>query len=358
MGHAARLEGLRARLVELDAAAMLVTNGVDVRWLVGFTGSAGDLLVTAEDAVLLTDGRYRSQAAAQLASAGVRVEVEADHARHVERLARAVPQGAAVVLQAEHVSWARQRQLAEGALTGRTLLASTGVLAGMRAVKDAGEVARIEAAAAIADAALEEVRPRLVPGTTEQAFALALDTTMRELGASGPSFETIVASGPNGALPHHRPGNRAFEEGDLVVVDFGATVDGYRSDMTRTFAIGALSATQQRMLDVVTEAQAAGVATVRAGVPAAEVDAACRSVIAVAGWGDAFLHGTGHGVGLDIHEEPRVGATSTAVLRAGEVVTVEPGVYLPEHGGVRVEDTLLVTPSAARPLTQFPKLRS
>jgi Xaa-Pro aminopeptidase len=216
----------------------------------------------------------------------------------------------------------------------------------------------MQAAAAVADVALAEVRARLLDGPTEAEFGLELDTAMRRLGATRPSFETIVASGPNGAMPHARPGPRRIVEGDLVVLDFGAVVDGYCSDMTRTVVVGEPTPTQARMLQVVTAAQAAGVAAVRAGVAATEVDAACREVIADAGWADAFTHGTGHGVGLDIHEAPRVGATSTATLSAGQVVTVEPGVYLPEHGGVRVEDSLVVTPDGSRPLTLTPKRTS
>jgi Xaa-Pro aminopeptidase len=178
---------------------------------------------------------------------------------------------------------------------------------------------------------------------------------MRRRGASGRSFETIVAAGPNGARPHARPSDRTITEGDLVVVDFGAVVDGYCSDMTRTFAIGKVSPTAQRMVDVVTAAQAAGVEAVADGVSGQAVDAACRTVIDEAGWGDAFLHGTGHGVGLEIHEDPRVSSASTGTLAAGHVVTVEPGVYLPEHGGVRIEDTVVVTDEGCRALTRAPK---
>jgi Xaa-Pro aminopeptidase len=195
----------------------------------------------------------------------------------------------------------------------------------------------------------------LVGGISEREFALELETEMRRRGADGPSFETIVGSGPNGAKPHARPTDRVIEPGDLVVLDFGALVDGYHSDISRTVCVGEPTPTQLRMLEVVTASQAAGVGAVAAGVGAAEVDRVCRDVIADAGWGDAFVHGTGHGVGLDIHEAPRVGSSSDATLAAGHVVTVEPGVYLPEHGGVRVEDTLLVTADGARALTRSPK---
>jgi Xaa-Pro aminopeptidase len=211
------------------------------------------------------------------------------------------------------------------------------------------------AAAALADAALASVRHRLGEGPTEASFALELDSEVRRLGADGASFETIVASGPNGAKPHARPGPRRIVEGDLVVVDFGATVEGYHSDMTRTTVVGTPTATQQRMLEVVADSQAAGVAAVRTGVECVEVDRTCREVIEEAGWLDAFLHGTGHGVGLDIHEDPKVAKTSTAILGVGHVVTVEPGVYLPKHGGVRIEDTVVVTATGSRLLTHAPK---
>ena len=192
-------------------------------------------------------------------------------------------------------------------------------------------------------------------GRTEDEVALALDTAMRRLGAEDRAFETIVASGPNAAKPHARPTERPSTSGDPVVVDFGATFEGYRSDMTRTFCVGGEPPELARVFDVVAEAQAAGVAAVGAGVAAGDMDKACRDVIADAGWGDAFEHGTGHGVGLDIHEAPAVGPGSTAILGAGVVVTVEPGIYLAGVGGVRVEDTVVVTADGCRTLTRFPK---
>jgi Xaa-Pro aminopeptidase len=212
------------------------------------------------------------------------------------------------------------------------------------------------AAARIADEALARVRHRLAEGPTEEEFALELDFEMRRGGATGPSFETIVASGPNGAKPHHRPSGRRIERGELVVVDFGALVDGYCSDMTRTLCVGEpASATARRMVDVVAESQRAGVEAVRAGAEGKAVDEVCREIIAEAGWADAFLHSTGHGVGLDIHEAPTVSTSSTDTLVAGHVVTVEPGVYLPEHGGVRIEDTMVVTDEGCIILTNATK---
>ena len=360
MDVAGRLPLVRTALAATGADALLVTRLVNLRYLTGFTGSAGMALVLPDELVFVSDGRYRDQAADQLAAAGVEARIEITNTNQREVVSGAVA-GSAVArlaLEADDVTWSHQRAFADSWFMGIDLVPTSGLVEQLRLVKDAGEVARIEAAAAVADVALAHVRHRLADGLTEQEFGLELDTEIRRLGATGNSFETIVGSGPNGAKPHHRPGTRRIGEGDLVVIDFGAMVDGYCSDMTRTVMVGEPSATQQRMLDVVTEAQQAGVDAVTAGGSAAAIDVACRTVIDDAGWGAAFLHATGHGVGLEIHEAPRVAATADATLAAGFVVTVEPGVYLPEHGGVRVEDTVVVTDHGCRPLTLTPKVTS
>nr|MCH9805342.1 M24 family metallopeptidase [bacterium] len=214
---------------------------------------------------------------------------------------------------------------------------------------------RIRAAAEIVDAALTVVRPLLAQQPTERDFARALDASIRSGGADDLGFDTIVASGPNGAIPHHAPGNRTIERGDLVIVDVGAMVHGYRSDMTRTFCVGPMSPEQRHHYDTVLAAQQAGVDAMVAGAGTAQVDAAARTVIADAGWADSFTHGTGHGVGLDIHELPRVAKDVPDVYELGTVATVEPGVYLKGSAGVRIEDTCVVTTSGAERLTGFPK---
>jgi len=360
MDVAGRVDRLRAALEPSGCQALLVTHLTNIRYLTGFTGSAAYLLVGAEGLTFVTDGRYEEQATGELADAGVEAELAVGHSTAVQR--DAVSERAAGIvrlgLEAEHVSWADQRRYASEWFPEAELVASSGLIEALRLVKDDGEVARIEAACAIADAALAVVAPMLDDGPTEAAFALELDSEMRRRGADDVSFETIVAAGPNGSRPHHTPSRRPVERGDLVVVDFGAMVEGYHSDMTRTIAVGgpdALDDTQARMVSVVMESQAAGVAAVWDGASTRDVDAACRGVIEAAGWGDAFVHGTGHGVGLDIHEDPRVSRAADATLRAGHVVTVEPGVYLPGHGGVRIEDTVVVTESGCRTLTRAPK---
>ena len=351
-----RLGRLRPRLDDAGCDALLVTSLSNLRYLTGFSGSAGMLFVGPREVVLTTDGRYRTQAEEQLAAAGVDARIEIGGLADQHRaLASAAPPGSRVGLEAAAVSWAAQRLLAE-VFEGCELVPTTGVVEALRRVKDTGEQARIAAAASIADRALAEVLGLLADGRTEAEVALELDTTMRRFGAQGSAFETIVAAGPNGAKPHARPGPRPVGAGELVVIDFGATVDGYRSDMTRTFCVGPpADPTLERMYEVVLASQAAGVAAVRRGAAASDVDEACRQVIDDAGWGDRFVHATGHGVGIDIHEAPSVSATSADTLEESSVVTVEPGVYLPEHGGVRIEDTLIVTEQGCRAVTCFPK---
>lgn len=355
MDVASRLPRLRVQMAEAGCDALLVTHLTNIRYLTGFTGSAALFLVLPDGALFVTDGRYRDQSREQLDANGVdaRIEITAvDQDAKLEEAARGIGR---VGLEATHVTWAAKRKYAAKVFAGASLVATDGLIEKLREVKDAGEVARIEAACRIADDALAQVLPRLLTEPAERDFGLELDMTMRRLGASDVSFETIVGSGPNGAKPHARPTDRPVRPGDLVVIDFGALLDGYHSDMTRTVSIGEPTVTQRRMDEVVRAAQAAGVAAVRPGVTGAEVDSVCRDVIAEAGWADAFLHGTGHGVGLDIHEDPRVASTTAATLEVGHVVTVEPGVYLPEHGGVRIEDTVVVTPDGCRPLTTAPK---
>ncbi|MFI5045561.1 MAG: M24 family metallopeptidase [Acidimicrobiia bacterium] len=356
MDVAGRMTRLRAGFADADIDALLVTFLPNVRYLTGFTGSAAMLLVTPDVAVFTSDGRYRTQSGEQLGALAVdaTIEIGATLAEQRDALARALDPGIRVGLEAHAVSWSQQRTFA-ASLTGHELVATEGLVEQLRRVKEPGEVARIHAACAIADDALGALLPTLHDGRTERDFALDLEVEMRRRGASGNSFDPIVASGPNAAKPHARPSARVVERGELVVIDFGCIVDGYCSDMTRTVSVGDPGPDARRVWDVVRESQWAGRDAVRAGADCAAVDAACRDVIVAAGWGDAFVHSTGHGVGLEIHEAPRVAASASDTLEPGSVVTVEPGVYLPGVGGARIEDTLVVTADGADPLTAFPK---
>jgi len=344
---------------------MLVTHLVNVRYLTGFTGSNAALLVYADGrhSVLCTDGRYETQAANQAPDLKLLIyrdcAISLAYRAAVERLERLGFESHAVTVDGFH------------ALTGAAgpveLVRAPRLVEALREVKDAGEIALLRLACEAADAALSDLvnRGGLRPGRTEKEVGRELESLMLDHGADGVSFETIVATGANSAIPHHRPTDAVLTAGDFVKIDFGALVCGYHSDMTRTFVLGPAAQWQLELYELVAEAQRAGREAVAAGAVLSDVDAASRQVIADAGYADHFGHGLGHGVGLEIHEAPGINSRAAGTLLAGSAVTVEPGVYLPDRGGVRIEDTLVVCEATVEPpggrhqtsdvLTQFPK---
>jgi len=327
----------------------------NVRWLTGFTGSAGTLVVTPHEMVLVTDGRYGEQARHQIAASGAaaRVVVGATAAALRDGLEQSIAAGRAVGVDPSEVTHAQFEALRSQAKTN--LVPCGGVVQQLRRIKSPAEIARMKRAAACTDAALAECIAMMSSRPTERDVRDELEYRMRRHGADGPSYDTIVATGPNGARPHHRPTSAVIEEGHLVVIDVGALVDGYHSDMTRTYLIGEVDPLLRRMHDVVRESQLAGLAAVRAGVSAGDVDKTCRDIIVDAGMGSEFIHSTGHGVGLQIHEQPWVRTAMPEPLQVGEVVTVEPGVYREGLGGVRIEDLVVVTATGCDILTKSPK---
>lgn len=332
----------------------LVTRIEDVRWLTGFTGGTAQVVLDADSAgaVLIVDGRYAERAEAELAVHGVEARIVVPSTgQDIDDLVVDVSAGRPVALDHRHVSAARARDLSQRL----TLVDERGTMDALRRVKDDDEVALMERCAAVADSALADLLADGLVGRTERQVRNRLDALMAEHGADRPGFDTIVATGPNGARPHHEPGDTGIESGHMVIIDFGAEIDGYRSDMTRTVRVGVPSAGLQTMFGVVAEAQRAGVAAVRAGVVGSEVDAAVRAVYAREGLEHEYLHGTGHGIGLFIHEDPILSPRCEAVLAAGEVVTVEPGLYRKGVGGVRIEDQVVVTGTGCRVLTLTPK---
>jgi Xaa-Pro aminopeptidase len=359
--HAARCReaGELLRAGGDDAAgldAVLYTDLTDVRWLTGFTGSNGWAVVRGDDVVLGTDGRYDERARAETAGTGVTVVVETQPQRLHQRLLDALAGAAAVGLDSTSVSHHQWTRLA-GDVAVRH---ADSDVKERRTVKDAAELARIEIAAGAADAALADVEEALLadPGrdVTEAAVRDELEYRMRLHGADDRSYATIVASGPDhAARPHHEVARRRLCAGDTLIIDVGALVDGYHSDMTRSYVVGRPSAEQVELYGLVAAAQRAGLDALRPGVAARDVDQACRRVFADAGVEDWFVHGTGHGVGLEIHESPFLSASSDAVVRAGSVVTVEPGLYRGGFGGFRIEDLVVVTDEGPRVLTHAPQ---
>ena len=350
--HDLRRQRLRERLRGVGVEAALVTRLVNVRYLTGFTGSNAALLVTGDAAYLATDGRYTTQAGGQAPDLEVVVARECPPAL----AARAGEDGVATLgFEAHDVTVELHRELSEQ--NGVPPLIATGHLVEeLRTVKDEEELALLREACAISSRALGETFGTLAPGQTEREVARRLEATMLELGAGGIAFETIVATGPNSAVPHHRPTDREIERGDLLKIDFGARYGGYHADCTRTVVIGREPADWQREIyDIVRLAQRAGRHALAPGADIADVDAAARQVVEEAGYGDAFPHGLGHGVGLEIHEAPMMGYGKTGRIDARTPITVEPGVYLPGRGGVRIEDTLVVADGGPELLTTTPK---
>ena len=352
--HAARRDRARAGLADRAATHLLVTDPVNVRYLTGFTGSNGQLLLAADaaDDRLITDHRYDERAASSCPD--------------LERILDRDPLGAtlsaapsaSLLVEAEHLSWQQGRDLTARAKdVGVRVGDAKGVVEALRLCKDDAELARLAAACRITQETLAWLFDDVVVhDRSERELAITLERAFIDAGADGVAFPSIVASGPNAAIPHHEPTDRRLQPGDLLTIDCGAEVDGYHADHTRTVAIGHLDDELTAVHEVVRQAQAAGIAAVADGVTGGQVDAAARQVITDAGYGAAFLHGTGHGVGLRIHEGPSVGRGSAATLRDGMALTVEPGIYLPGRGGVRIEDTFVVTsPAPPRALTDTPR---
>ena len=348
--RALRLRRVRDRLHEERLEGLLVSHLPDVRWLSGFSGSAALLLVEPGSATLVTDFRYAIQAEEET---GPDVAVRIAEADVFEALAACLEEGGASRRMGfeDHDLTVRDRRALGEACAGTMWEPAGQLLTGLRTRKDASEVAAIRRAIEVAEHALEDVLGRIEPGDTESRLAAELAYRLRLRGAESTPFDPIVASGPRTALPHARAGDREVVEGDLLLIDFGAVVDGYCSDMTRMFTIGPAAGWQGEIHALVREALERAISVTAAGTPAREVDRAARTVIESAGFGGRFGHGTGHGVGLEVHEAPRVNARSTDTLEAGNVVTIEPGVYLPGRGGVRLEEVVLVEEGGCRVLT-------
>ncbi|MDV6013278.1 Xaa-Pro peptidase family protein [Haloechinothrix sp. LS1_15] len=352
--HEARRDALRARLVEHELDAMLVTDLRNIRYLTGFTGSNAALLVhSAEDkrSVFCTDGRYEQQAAAEVGQLEQVIERQCGSAL-TRRAAADRERFRRLGFESQHVSVDTYDALLEQA-EGVELRRAPGLVERLRMVKDESEIEAIRMACAAADRALAEVieQGEVRAGMTERQIARELESRMMDNGAAGPAFETIVAAGAHSAIPHHRPTDAELCTGDLVKIDFGALVDGYHSDMTRMLVVGPPADWQRELYQLVRTAQAAGCQAALGGAELAAVDRAAREVIERAGYGERFLHGLGHGVGLDVHEAPRLAKEATGTLAAGMTVTVEPGVYLADRGGVRIEDTLAVREDGNEVLT-------
>ncbi len=354
MDFSRRLEKLRKLLKKTGAEALLVTSAPNVTYLTGFTGDSSYLLLTHEKQILLSDGRYLTQIEEEcpglemnIRRAGFLIHqqvIKVLRAAGISRLA----------IEADSITVSTRERIAEK-LPKLAIGATSGMVEHLRQVKDREELALIRQAARIAEKSFAVIRAGLRLEQTEKQIGDALERQFRLFGGDGPAFPPIVAVGPRAALPHATLTDRQVGDGDILLVDWGAQWRLYKSDLTRVLVTAKISTKLRRVYEVVLRAQARAIAAIRPGTPTTEVYAAARSVIADAGFGRRFNHGIGHGFGLEIHESPRMSAKSTAMLKPGMVVTVEPGVYIPGWGGVRIEDDILVTRDGHEVLTTLPK---
>lgn len=336
-----RLKKLRSKLADKELDAILITSPANRRYLSGFTGSAGALIVSPDRAVLATDFRYYEQVAKQ----APQFELAKIEGQFTALLPDLIGEMSVRWLgfESDDVTVALHERLADALPECVEFVATSGLVEELRAVKDEDELAALRRAIALGDAAYAHIADFMQPGMTERQVAWELESFMRTHGAEKLSFETIVAAGPNGAMPHAHPTDRPIRSGEPVVMDFGAVVDGYCSDMTRTVALGQAGERYHEVYEIVLQAQQSALQGIRPGMTGQEADAIARQVIRDAGYGDAFGHGLGHGVGLVVHEKPRVGKLSDKdVLQPGMVFSVEPGIYLPGEFGVRIEDLVVL----------------
>lgn len=349
-----RLEHLAAKLPQLGADAFLITDEINVRYLTGFTGDSSALLVQANHAVMLSDGRYKEQIAEECPGLAAVIRKPTD--RPIEFMAGIIGDSGAekVAIEADQMAVATHSALCD-ALEQMTWVETSGVVLAQRMVKDAGEIEILRSAVRINERALESVLAKLGPDWTEQEIAYELEATIRRLGATGFSFDPIVGAGPGGAKPHYQSGQALVGDYPTLLVDWGTKLGGYASDLTRSFHFGDPPAKFLSAYEAVLDSQLAAISEIRPGASCKSIDAAARNVLKKAGLGEYFVHGLGHGVGLQIHESPRLSAVSEDVLEPGMVITVEPGVYFEGEFGIRIEDDVLVTEDGHEVLSQMPK---
>lgn len=357
MSSAVRVAALRRRLEADGADAMLVGELANMRYLTAFDGvfdsmAAGAVVIAAGVARYYTDSRYIEAARAAAEGTGWDVRLQRE-SLYAEVCADLRTDGFETLSMESSVSYARFKMVSD--LFGGRVVVTDHAIEDLRAVKDAGELESAQRAAALTDEAFDHVLGVIRPGLREVDVALALEAYMRGHGSEGQAFEPIVASGPNSSKPHAGITMRVIGEGELLTMDFGARIAGYCADMTRTVVVGRANDEQRRVYEAVLAANEAGRAAVRAGARAVDVDGAARSLLTERGFGEAFGHGLGHGVGLDIHEMPSLSTRSTDILVPGNIVTVEPGVYLPGFGGVRIEDLVAVEEGGSKLLSHAPR---
>ena len=347
-----RLNKLHEYISIKNYDGMYITNSTNIRYLTGFTGSAGLLLVLDQSAYFFTDGRYIQQSKEQVQNAKITIISNSyfDELKNHNLLSSKMNIG----FESEHMSFSYYETMISN-FPKINWISTNSIVENLAAIKDNEEIQSLKTAIEITDEVFTKIIPEIKQGVTEKYISTKISYLFKMNGAEGDSYESIIAGGPRSALPHARPTDRKFEKGDFIVMDFGALYNGYHADMTRTLVVGKPTNKHTEIYDIVLESQLNGINTARSGIPCSKVDNACRSIIQDHGYGDMFTHSTGHGIGLEVHTLPRVHKNNHELLKQNQVITIEPGIYIPDWGGVRIEDDCLILDSSCQPLNKSSK---
>ena len=349
-----RVNKLSNIIADLGYDGFYITNITNIRYLTGFTGSAGLLFILHNQAFFFTDGRYIQQSKQQVQNAEIYI-ISTNYFDAIKKVIKQFNAGdLKIAFEATHMSYAYYSDLINN-FAKIDWIKTDSIIENIAAVKDEDEIAALQTAIDITDEVFTKIIPEIKSGVTEKHIAARISYLFKTHGADGDSYESIIAAGPNSALPHARPTDREFQKGDFIVMDFGALYKGYHADMTRTVLIGPPSDKHQEIYDIVLQSNLNGIRTAKAGIPCCDVDFACRSIIDQHGYGELFNHSTGHGIGLEVHTLPRIHKNNKILLEQNHVITIEPGIYIPNWGGVRIEDDCLIELDQCIPMNRSTK---
>ena len=348
-----RLNQLSAKIYDIGYDGLYITNLTNIRYLTGFTGSAAVLLLIDGVSYFFTDGRYIKQSSDQVKNSDITI-IDSSYFKSINQKKILKKNELNIGFEANHISFSNYNNLIEH-FSNIHWQPTRSIIEDIASIKDQYEIDSLKTAIEITDHVFEKIIPDIKVGVTEKYISAKISYLFKTNGAEGDSYESIIAGGPNSALPHARPTDRKFQKGDFIVMDFGALYNGYHADMTRTLLIGPATSKHHNIYDIVLNAQLSGINTAKAGASCSSVDQACRNIINSHGYGDFFNHSTGHGIGLEVHTLPRIHKNNKQLLKPNQVITIEPGIYLPDWGGVRIEDDCLIQKNKCLPLNKSTK---
>jgi len=348
-----RLEKVYNAIEALGFDGLYITNLTNIRYLTGFTGSAGVLLILNNQSYFLTDGRYIEQSKSQVKNSKIYI-IDSNYFNLIKEHNILAESNLNIGFEANHMSFSYYSSLSDN-FPKINWHPTNSIIENIASIKDKAEIDSLKTAIEITDDVFIKIIPEIKEGVTEKYIATKISYLFKMNGAEGDSYESIIAGGPRSALPHARPTDREFQKGDFIVMDFGALYNGYHADMTRTLLVGSATEKHKEIYNIVLESQLNGINKAKAGVPCSDVDFACRSIIDNAGYADLFNHSTGHGIGLEVHTLPRIHKNNQALLKENHVITIEPGIYIPNWGGVRIEDDCLIQKNKCIPLNTSTK---